>query len=209
MKIKPLDIKPLLKSPGIIAVVGDTDSGKSNLVHAMIQQVKERTIGTSVYVYGLRSNVAGVVEITSLEELELIERSVIFLDEFWFLFGMEDRKKDNLKKIQRTFQLIKHKKNIIFLIGLPDNFNKFLSSFVNITIFKRCTISNMINGSPMKRNVLKSEIPELGSEYLNVPVEHAIVYDPRKIPFWRTYEVPYLQKHDTKASKEPLIKFIK
>jgi len=208
VKIKPFDIKPLLKSPSIISIVGDTDSGKSNLVYHMIEETRRRTSGTRIYTYGLRSDIAGVIEITSLEELELLERAVVFLDEFWFLFRMDDRKKDNIDKIRRTLQLIKHRKNVIFLIGLPDNFNKYLSSFVNICIFKKCTISNMINGSPMKRNVLKSERPELGSEFLSVLPEHALVYDPRKIPFWKMYDVPYLKKHDTKAEKEPFIKFI-
>src|SRR5688572_9372713 len=81
----------LFTSPKLIGVTGDADSGKSNLLYYVIKALRNQ-YNFNLYSYGLRVNVLDEHKIYSVEQLETIHDSVIFIDEFASMFDIDDRK---------------------------------------------------------------------------------------------------------------------
>jgi hypothetical protein len=152
-----------------------------------------------LYSYGLKADL-GEIKINSLEELEQIKNGIIFLDEFYNLFEIEERKKR--RSIENTLRLIAHNNNILLLSGLPDNFKKFISSRLEAVFFKKTTLANLINGSTVKNLAVSYRGSELGSSILNLPVDRFILFDGRH---YSSGVVPYLEDFDSKKNNVPIL----
>lgn len=181
----------LFQSPKIIGICADKNSGKSNLIYFLIKSLQQR-YDFKLYSYGLRVNL-GEQKIYSIEEMEKIKNSILFADEFFTLFDLEDRKKRHA--IESTLRLIFHNNNILVLCGLPDNFKKYLSSNLDVILYKHCTISNFINGSTIKNVALNYRGSELGSSVLNIEIDKCLLFDGAH---YKLLDVPYLEGYDTK-----------
>jgi hypothetical protein len=192
-----MEIKQLLNQPKIIAIVGDANSGKSNLLYNLITELR-KDYKFNLYTYGLRYDL-GENKIHSIEELELIKDSVIMLDEFSSLFDILDRKKRKL--IEKSLRLIFHNNNILILVGLPENYVKFISSKCNMVIFFKSTITDFVNGSRIKNLCLNYKGYELGSSVLNLNKDECIIYDGN----YEKIKVPYMKNYDNKKSNCAII----
>ena len=190
------EIITILNKPTIISIVGDTNTGKTNTIHSIINEINKE------YQTNTHSFKAGIGEpIHSLEELEQIQNSIIIIDEFIELFDLDDRKK--VKQIENTLSLTHHNNNIIILIGLPENFKKFISSKCEYIIYKKSTLKDFINGSRHK-SALNSYIGhEKGSTILNLQPQESLIYKGLK---WLKIETKYIKKEDTKKNNENILK---
>ena len=174
-----------------MAIIGDVNTGKSNLVYNLIEDLSIN-YNFNLFVYGLKFDLPSANRIHSLEELEKIRNSIVFLDEFQSLFDLDDRKKK--KQIENTLRLINHNNNILVLIGICDNFKKFISSRISITFYKQVTFENFINGSSIKKNILNYCGYEKGSAILNLEVNEVIIFDGS----YNKHNIKYLSKFDSK-----------
>lgn len=177
--------------PQIISIVSDVNQGKSNLVYHLIKELTEN-FQFNLYTYGLRYDLPLAKQINSLAELEKIRDSVIFLDEFQSLFNLEDRKCKQL--IEQTLRLIHHNNNILVLIGVAENFKKFISSRISVVFYKQVTFENFINGSSIKNKIMNYCGYEKGSSLLKLEVDEVIVFDGS----YTKYKIPYLPEFDSK-----------
>ncbi len=193
-----MNIKNIFDKPKIIGICADTNEGKSNLIYDLLERLKG--FDFNLYSYGLRNDLKEQ-KIYSIEELETIENSICFCDEFFTLFDLEDRKKRKL--IENSLRLINHNNNILILSGLPENFKKFISGKLDIIFFKKCTLADFINGSRIKNIFLSYKGNELGSAVLNLKINEALVYDGTH---YNKINVPYYKGYDTKRKNEPIIK---
>jgi len=195
--IKNLLKKGMFKDPSIYAIIGDPNSGKSILIYNLIENLK-KDYTFKLITYGLRHKIKEAKEIFSINELEKVKNSIIFLDEFFTLFDLEDRKKRN--QIENTIRLIYHNNNILVLVGLPENFKKFLSAKINVIFYKSVNFFDFINGSNVKRIILDYSGLERGSTLLNLEKDEVIVYDGS----YRKYRNDYLKEYDTKLNNVPI-----
>ena len=184
--------------PKIIGILGDIGTGKSNLAYYLIEELKSK-FKFNLYTYGLRKDVKNAIKIYSINELENIRDGIIFLDEFFTLFNLEDRKKRG--QIENTIRLIHHNNNILVLIGTPENFKKFISSKLNVTFYKQVTFADFINGSSVKKNILNYKGLEMGSSILNISKDETLIYDSN----YKKCKIPYLKEYDTKKDNKPLL----
>lgn len=205
------DIIPLLfDRPKVIGLTGDVSSAKSNLVYALIDNLikKYGFNSKNLYTYALPVYV-GETKIYSIEELELIENSVIFLDEFYLFMDIENRKQK--KNLGEMLQRIKHSNNVMILSGTPDNFNKFVSSQCEVKMYKRTTLKWLINGSPMKDAIYAYAGNEKASTVLLVDNDRVLIYgvngngDPSDRNHWTVAHVPYLKQYDIKTTLPPIL----
>lgn len=192
-------ILSLLKEPQLIGMIGDADAGKSNVLYFMIKALRQE-FDFKLYTYGLRVFLQGEQKIYSVEELEVIQKSIIIIDEFASLFDVDDRKEK--KQIERTLRLIFHNNNVVLFSGLPENYKKFIASKLNSVIFKRCAKSDFINGSRVKKIAYNFEGIEQGSAVLDIKKDKALVYDGKH---YHMVNIPYLPETDTKASNEDIL----
>lgn len=188
----------LFKSPKLIGVIADANNGKSNMLYWAIKTMQER-YSFKLYSYGLRVSL-GEQKIYSVEELEVIHNSVIIVDEFANMFDIDDRKEK--KQIEKTLRLIFHNNNVVLLCGLPENMKKFIASKFDAMIFKKCSLSDFINGSRVKKVALNYEGQEQGAAVLNLPIDTALVYDGTH---YTHVHVPYLPETDTKRNNESIL----
>jgi len=194
-----MEIKALFKKSFIGAVIGDAHTGKSNLLYHIIDTLKEN-YNFKLYTFGLKSDLEVANKIYSLDELEKIKDSVIFLDEFYDLFDLEDR--HNKSIAERTMRLLFHNNNIIILCGLPENYKKFISAKINVIFYKQCTFEDFINGSSVKKNILKYHGESRGSSILHLDKNECVIYDGKH---YENYEVPYLESKDSKRNNVDIL----
>lgn len=192
----------LFKTPKLIGVVADANTGKSNMLYWAIKTMQER-YNFKLYSYGLRVNL-GEQKIYSVEELEIVRDSIIIIDEFASLFDVDDRKEK--KQIERTLRLIFHNNNVVLFSGLPENFKKFIASKLNAVIYKKCALKDFINGSRVKAVAMNYEGQEQGAAVLNIPVQTAIVYDGIH---YTHVNIPHMTEFDTKASNANILQPVK
>ena len=183
------------KEPEVIGIIADVNEGKSNLIYHLIEELKE-TYSFNLVTFGLKSEIKGTNVINSLEQLESTRDSLIFLDEFYTLFDLDDRKKK--RQIERTLRLIHHNNNILVLVGVPENFKKFISSKVSTCFYKKVKINDFINGSSVKSNITSYEGKRKGNKVLNMTRDEVLVFDGD----YRTFNVPYLLKYDSKIDNK-------
>lgn len=192
-----MKLNKLFDKPKVIGVCADVNEGKSMLLYDVLDQLKGYDF--SLFSYGLRVDL-GEQKIHSVEELEVIENSIIIADEFFTLFDLEDRKKRKL--IENTLRLINHNNNILLLCGLPENFKKFISAKLDIVFFKKCTIADFINGSRIKNFCLSYKGSELGSAVLNIKIDDVLCYDGKH---YSKSKVNYIKKYDTKVKNVQIL----
>jgi len=185
------------KKPKIFAIVGDTNTGKSNLIYYLIKELKEN-YSFNLVTFGLKFEIKGTKTINSLEELESIRNSLIFLDEFYTLFDLDDRKKK--RQIEKTLRLINHNNNILVLVGVPENFKKFISSKVSTCFYKRVRVKDFINGSSLKNTLTNYAGASMGDEMLILEKNEVMVFNED----YKIFNVPYLAEYDSKKGNEDI-----
>lgn len=202
--VKPQDnqdyILDLFKEPKLIGLVGDADSGKSNLLYWIIKALREK-YNFNLYSYGLRVYVQGEQKIFSVEQLEVIHDSIIIVDEFASLFDVDDRKQK--KQIENTLRLIFHRNNVVLFCGVPENYKKFIASKLQAVIYKQSSLGDFINGSRTKTIILNYSGEERGSAMLSLSPDKAIVWDGKH---YTKVAVPYIPEGDTKAVNTDILK---
>ena len=194
MKKKIIDY---FKKPEIIGIIADVNEGKSNLVYYLIQQLKKK-YNFNLITFGLKSEIEGTEVINSLEQLESVRDSLIFLDEFYTLFDLDDRKKK--RQIERTLRLINHHNNILVLVGVPENFKKFLSGKISTCFYKKVTLQSFINGSGVKSNLLSYEGKGMGSKTFSISKDEVLVFDKN----YKMFKVEYLKEYDSKLNNKEI-----
>ena len=196
-------IVKLFLKPSIIAIVGDVNTGKSNLIYHILSKLNN--VGKfNLYVYGLRSELKNTQEIFSVDELEQIKNSVIIIDEVMSLWDLDNRRMK--RQIEQSLRLINHNNNVLIVCGVPDNFRKFLAGKIDIVFSKKVTFKDFVNGSRIKQIVLNYQGREKGNNILNIKVNEAILFDGLH---YHKIKIPYFRKYDRKRENEPIIKFKK
>lgn len=192
-------ITEYFKKPCIISIIGDVNTGKSNMIYYLIEELKKEC-DFNLYTYGLKVKSSNATEIFSVKELERIQDSIVIVDEFFNIFDLDDRKQK--RSIEQTFRLLHHNNNVLILSGLPENFKKFISAKINMSFYKQVTIEDFINGSSVKRNIINYSGSERGTSVLNLNKNEVLVYNGEH---YIKYKIPYLKEYDTKKNNKPIL----
>jgi|TARA_R100000501_G_C2605616_1_gene101484 hypothetical protein len=195
-----MKINKLFNKPKIISVCGDVNTGKSNLIYHLIEELrKEKEF--NLYTYGLKNPIKNSQRIYSVAELEKITDSFIIVDECFSLFDLDNRKQK--QQIEKTLRLINHNNNILLLGVLPENLKKFLSGKIDVFLFKKSTYEDFINGSNAKRIALDYKGAQAGSKVLDLKVNECVVYDGKH---YNLLDIPYYKEYDSKLRNEDIFK---
>jgi len=194
-----MKISKLFDKPKIISIVGDVNEAKSNLLYHIIAELKKEN-KFKLYTYGLRNKIPGAQEVFSVEELEQTRDSINIIDEVMSLWDLDNRKAKRI--IEKSLRLINHNNNILVISGVPDNFRKFIAGKVDLVMYKKCTISDFVNGSKTKNILMNYKGSELGSSVFNIKKGEVLIYDG---VHYNKVEVPYYKRYDTKLNNVPII----
>ena len=189
----------VFSSPRIIAIIGDVNEAKSNLLYYFIDELRKKG-SFNLYTYGLRSIIKDSKKIFSVDELEQIKDSVIILDELMSLWDLDNRMAK--KQIEKTLRLIHHHNNILVICALPENLRKFICGKINQYFFKKCTLADFIFGSKASRTARAYKGIELGSSVLSIGKGEALFFDGLH---YEKIKVPYLKKYDSKIKNIKIV----
>lgn len=194
-----MNIIDLFNEPKIIGIIGDRHEAKSNTIYYIIDELNK--IGKyNLYVYGLRNKIGNSTEINSIYELEGIHNSIIIIDEVMSFWDLDNRMARI--QIERTLRMINHNNNILIISALPENVKKFISSKLNIIIYKKVTFSDFINGSSVKKNVLDYKGSERGTSILNLEKKEALIFDGKH---YYKENIAYMEKFDSKKDNPEIV----
>jgi len=193
-------IKEILNKPSIIGIIANINEGKSNLLYNIVDNIRDKS---KVYTFGLRCEIKGTYIFNSIEELENINNSVIIIDEFRTLFDLDNRHK--VRQIEEILRYIHHNNNILIIVGLPENYKKFIGAKINTFIYKKCSFGDFIRGSNAKKIIdnFKDTTNLKGTTQLNLNKDEALIYN----NFYKVVKINYLEKYDTKKNNEKIIKW--
>lgn len=195
-----MKVKNVFNKPKIIAVCGDVNEAKSNLLYYLLEGLD--SIGDfNLYTYGMRIKIKNAVEIFSVDELEGVKDSIIVLDEVMSLWDLDNR--NSKKQIEKTLRLINHNNNILVICALPENLKKFICGKINEWFFKKSTLADFINGSVASRLCHNYKGIRLGSSVLTLEKGEALYFDGKH---YKVIDVPYLKKYDSKKSNVKIVK---
>lgn len=185
------------KKPEVIGIIAEVNEGKSNLIYDLIKKL-QKNYSFNLITFGLKFEVENVKVINSLEQIEEVRDSLIFLDEFHTLFDLNNRKKR--RQIEKTLRLICHNNNILVLVGVPENFKKFISSKITTCFYKKVRINSLINGSSIKNHLVSYEGHGMGNKILNLTKGEVLVFDGD----YKIFNVPYLKEFDSKLKNKDI-----
>ena len=191
--------------PQIIEVIADQNQGKSNFIHALVADL-QKEYDMDIVTYAVDAEIEGARQISSIAELERCQNSLIIIDEFYTLFGLNTNKR-NFELIDKAMSTVYHpeRNNVWVLIGLPHHFNKQISSRATKMVFKQTTLADLVNGSQAKRVVTEYKRPELGASALLVGKDEAMMYD-CKTGEYTWMKVPHMTEKDVKLSNAPIFR---
>lgn len=192
------------KSLRVIGICADPNTGKSNTIYHLINVLKTKYQDVKMYSYGLRVKVEGVRDIHTIYELENINNSVIFIDEFYDMMNMSNRKQ--AERAEKTLRTIYHSNNIMILAGLPRNYNKFVSGMMQCVIFKQSTLEDFIQRSTLQQcmTAYSGGFQVTKGQYLlKMPVDVALVWLGGK--HFDEVEIPYQEYGDSKRFNSDIL----
>ena len=148
-------LKQIFKDCRIIGLAGHKNTGKTNNLIYLLNQLKNKEI--NVYFYGMNEATTeyllkkGYKEISSIEHLVDKKDCLIILDEFQQLKLNDRRNKDTLNKI---IDFVYHN-NIYLILSSPNirEFNSIIGGVIEKWLIKTIYLKDCINGSQLKEVV--------------------------------------------------------
>lgn len=88
------------------------------------------------------------------------------------------------------------------LCGVGENFKKFLSSKLDVIIYKKIDFEDLINGCRVKNVIKNYKGPEAGTTLLNLGIDEALIFDGES---YDKIHVPYMKEYDSKAKNVEIV----
>jgi hypothetical protein len=134
----------------VVAVVGDVNSGKTNLAVHLLRSYSGKK---NIYVLGYPKKLDNYIHLTNKNQLGEVEDGIIFIDELQRFFRLYD--KNTSREFIEIVSLFAHKNNcLVFTTQLSQNLTKAMEAFVDgFCITRIKDLSTLKFGSRIKRVV--------------------------------------------------------
>ena len=147
-----------------IAILGDIDSGKTNLAFYFMNDYK----GTRQRIlYGYPKEVEGYKSLCCWTDLLKVKDSIIFIDEIQRYIKAYETQANH--KLMEFISLLSHKNNtLIFTTQLTQFITKGVEGFIDCWAIKRICLDSLKNGSKPKRVIKRLDIPRKNNWVLDL-----------------------------------------
>lgn len=195
-------IKELFGDKRVVGLAGNKSEGKTNNLMALIKDFRKENKTTPIYVYGLDETClkwleqfGNVFEFSNLSQLINKKNCLFIVDEFQKLHLNERRRPEILDEF---IDFIYRKNNwVIFSSPNLREFNSMICSKIERWVLKSLNISDLINGSKLKEEVLnyKGRFKVLKSIQIEKNKMLVINEDYEKV-----FEIEYIEEIDVKKN---------
>lgn len=155
------------------AVIGDTNTGKSNLAVYLASKCSHK----KKYTLGYPEKLDGFVNLSSIDDIALIEDCVLFIDELSRYFPVHDRKAND--KLMDLLQFAEHNKiKLILTTQLSQFITKQCEAMIPQWAIKQLNVRRLKNGSTPSfviKHVMKDR--RITRDFIKLRVEEFIWYN--------------------------------
>lgn len=166
-------MKPQLNNTDHIAIIGNTNTGKSNLLFYLASQCDTK----KKYLLGYPIYVDGFTAINSIDDIRELSDCVLCIDELSKYFPIWQNK-SNIALIE-FLQFAQHNRvKLIFTTQLSQAITKQVEAFIGCWAIKKITMHSLKNGS-MPKNILKYSIkhPNITGEFIKLENKEYVWYN--------------------------------
>lgn len=198
-------LKQVFGDNRIIGLAGEKNSGKTNNLIHLIQDLKAKLPKVKIFAYGMQPSVMkylesiGVQEISGLKQLLGKRNCVLILDEFQRLKLNDRRYKDALA----DFVDFVYHNNVYTIFSSPNirEFNKMICTVIERWLLKTVNIDSTIGGSVLKKTIHDYRGRYKVLDSTSVPVDKLLlINEDREI----IIHCPYVEQADNKLDNVDL-----
>lgn len=192
-----------------LAILGDTDTGKTNLAISHLRNYKGNR---KIYLLGYPRKIDKFLSLSTFSDLFRITDSIIFIDELQRFIKVYDRKAN--VELMELISLFEHQNNtLIFSTQLSQFITKGIEAFIDCWNMTRINdLACLKNGSKPKRVIQNTMHPKCSrwslslsnGEYLEFSEKNAVgengvsMFENQKIgKDWKTKEVRTASNQET------------
>ena len=156
-----------------IAIVGDRNSGKTNLAFYLMNNYKG---SRTKYLYGYPKNIKGYHNIRTWGDLLKISDSIIFIDEIQRYIPLYEKKANH--EFMELLSFLSHQNNtLIFTTQLSQFITKGVEASIQTWFIKQLDIMGLKNGCKIKRILQETASPQITKRGMNISVNQYIAHD--------------------------------
>ena len=156
-----------------IAIVGDRDSGKTNLAFYLMNNYKGHRIK---YLYGYPININGYNTIRTWGNLLKVSDSIIFIDEIQRYIPLYEKKANH--EFMELLSFLSHQNNtLIFTTQLSQFITKGVEASIQTWFIKQLDIMSLKNGCKIKRILQETASPQITKRGMNISINQYIAHD--------------------------------
>lgn len=145
-----------------VCILGETDSGKTNLGFWYLKNYKGKR---KIYLLGYPKQVEGYQNLSSFNDIFSLKDSIIYADEIQKFIKVYDRKANY--QLMELISLFAHKNNtIIFSTQLTQFVTRGVEAFIDVWCLKKTDLDTLKNGCKAKRIIERLSDPRKSDWYL-------------------------------------------
>ena len=181
-QVKEEHIKEAMKNPVFsidldltdsIAIIGDRNSGKTNLAFSFMNQYKGKR--TKV-LYGYPIQKEGYSSVCTWSDLLKLTDSIIFIDEIQKYIRLYDRRA-NTELMEMLAFLAQNNNTLIFTTQLSQFITKGVEASIQTWCIKQIDVPGLKNGCKIKRILKETAHPRITDKAVAVYVNEYISFD--------------------------------
>lgn len=158
-----------------IAILGDIDSGKTNLGFYFLNEYKGKR---QKILYGYPKEVEGCLTLSCWNDLLKVKDSIIFVDEIQRYVKSYETQANH--KLMELISLLSHKNNtLIFTTQISQFITRGVEAFIECWAIKRICLDTLKNGSRPKRIIQRLDTPRKNNWVLDLEPNEYFEYSER------------------------------
>ena len=158
-----------------LAIIGDINSGKTNLAFYYMNSYKGKR---KKYLYGYPKEIRGHISISTWNDILKIKDGIIFIDEIQRYIKVYDRKAN--VKLMELISLFAHKNNtLIFTTQLSQFITRGVEAYIDCWAIKRIDLETLKNASKPKRIIERLNYGKKNDWILDLDDEEFYEYSER------------------------------
>lgn len=160
-----------------VAIIGDTDTGKTNLAVYIAGKCSHK----NKYSLGYPEAIKGFTNLSSIDDIALIEDCVLFIDELSRYFPVHDRKAND--KLMDLLQFAAHNRiKLILTTQLSQFITKQCEAMIPQWAIKQINVRRLKNGSTPSfviKHVMKDR--RITRDFVKLKIEEFIWYNEQAV----------------------------
>ena len=156
-----------------IAIVGDRNTGKTNLAFYFMNRYKGKR---KKYLYGYPVKKEGYLTISTWGDLLKLTDSIIFIDEIQKYIKLYDRKA-NVELMEMLSFLAQQNNTVIFTTQLSQFITKGVEASIQTWCIKQLDVFGLKNGCKIKRILRETAHPRVTEKAVALNVNEFIAWD--------------------------------